>query len=57
MNPASSEWKALVNKAHQFVHATLHPAAAALPSEGPLPSLGGATTWLNGEPLMARDLR
>ena len=31
--------------------------AVRLPSEGDLPSLGGATTWLNSQPLTARGLR
>jgi thiol-disulfide isomerase/thioredoxin len=33
------------------------PAAARLPAEGELPSLGGATGWLNSEPLTAAGLR
>src|SRR3954464_10788903 len=32
-------------------------AALALPVEGELPSLGGATGWLNSQPLTAADLR
>ena len=31
--------------------------AAALPVEGTLPSLAGATTWLNSAPLTPSDLR
>ena len=31
--------------------------AAKLPVEGDLPSLAGATTWLNSQPLTARGLR
>jgi hypothetical protein len=33
------------------------PAAVQLPFEGELPSLGGATAWLNSPPLTAADLR
>jgi thiol-disulfide isomerase/thioredoxin len=35
----------------------LTPAAAQLPVEGELPSLGGATGWLNSQPLTAAGLR
>jgi hypothetical protein len=33
------------------------PAAVRLPVEGDLPSLGGATLWLNSQPLTAAGLR
>ena len=33
------------------------PVAISLPIEGQLPSLGGATGWLNSQPLTAADLR
>ena len=33
------------------------PAAVQLPIEGELPSLGGATGWLNSQPLTAAGLR
>jgi thiol-disulfide isomerase/thioredoxin len=56
MNQETNEWKALIRKANQLFRATLHPAAAALPVEGVLPSLGGATEWLNSEPLTAVGL-
>ena len=36
---------------------TMTPAAAQLPIEGELPSLGGATGWLNSQPLTAAGLR
>src|SRR5262249_18608894 len=36
--------------------ARIHPAAAELPVEGVLPSLGGATEWLNSQPLSAVGL-
>ena len=39
------------------VPAGLHAAAARLPAEGELPSLTGATGWLNSPPLGPADLR
>ena len=44
-------------KANQLLLATRHPAAVPLPIEGELPSLGGATGWLNSPPLSAAGLR
>ena len=44
-------------KLNQLLLATRHPAAVPLPIEGEMPSLGGATTWLNSPPLTAADLR
>jgi thiol-disulfide isomerase/thioredoxin len=44
-------------KANQLLLATRHPAAVPLPIEGELPSLGGATAWLNSPPLSAAGLR
>ena len=44
-------------KANKLLLAARHPAAAQLPIEGELPSLGGATAWLNSPPLAAADLR
>ena len=38
-------------KAHWHAPAGLHVASARLPVEGELPSLDGATGWLNSEPL------
>jgi thiol-disulfide isomerase/thioredoxin len=57
MDQDTNEWKALIRKANQLFRATLHPAAAALPIEGALPSLGGAIEWLNTQPLSAAGLR
>ncbi len=57
MDRETNEWKAFIMKANQLFRATIHPAAAALPIEGILPSLGGATEWLNSQPLSAVDLR
>jgi thiol-disulfide isomerase/thioredoxin len=44
-------------KANKLLLAARHPAAVQLPIEGELPSLGGATAWLNSPPLSAADLR
>jgi thiol-disulfide isomerase/thioredoxin len=41
----------------QLLLAARHPAEIHVPSEGELPSLGGATTWLNSPPLTAASLR
>jgi thiol-disulfide isomerase/thioredoxin len=57
MDQDTNEWKAFIMKANQLFRARIHPAAAALPVEGVLPSLGGATEWLNSEPLTAAGLR
>jgi len=43
--------------AHWLVPAGLHTASARLPVEGELPSLGGATGWLNSPPLTVTGLR
>ena len=57
MDQDATERETLITKANQLFHATMHPAAAQLPVEGSLPSLGGATGWLNSPPLTAADLR
>jgi thiol-disulfide isomerase/thioredoxin len=44
-------------KINKLLLAARHPAAIQLPIEGELPSLGGATAWLNSPPLTAADLR
>jgi thiol-disulfide isomerase/thioredoxin len=44
-------------KLNKLLLAARHPAAIHLPIEGELPSLGGATAWLNSSPLSASDLR
>jgi thiol-disulfide isomerase/thioredoxin len=44
-------------KINKLLLAARHPAAVQLPIEGELPSLSGATTWLNSPPLAAADLR
>jgi thiol-disulfide isomerase/thioredoxin len=44
-------------KINKLLLAARHPAAVALPIEGELPSLGGATAWLNSPSLSAAGLR
>ena len=44
-------------KITQLLLAMRHPAAVPLPFEGEMPSLSGATAWLNAPPLSAADLR
>jgi thiol-disulfide isomerase/thioredoxin len=56
MNQETNEWKALIRKANQLFRATTHPGAVELPIEGVFPSLGGATGWLNSQPLTAVGL-
>jgi thiol-disulfide isomerase/thioredoxin len=57
MDQDTNEWKTLIRKANQLFRATIHPAALQLPIEGELPSLSGATEWLNSQPLTAVGLR
>jgi thiol-disulfide isomerase/thioredoxin len=57
MNENANEWKTLFNRASQLLRATTHPAAVQLPVEGLLPSLAGATQWLNSPPLTAAGLQ
>jgi thiol-disulfide isomerase/thioredoxin len=44
-------------KANKLLLAARHPAAVQFPIETELPSLGGATAWLNAQPLTAAGLR
>src|SRR5256885_4343834 len=44
-------------KINKLLLAARHPAAIQLPIEGELPSLSGATAWVNSPPLSAADLR
>jgi thiol-disulfide isomerase/thioredoxin len=53
----ANEWRTLFKRANQLLRATTHPAAVQLPVEGSLPSLDGATQWLNSPPLTAAGLR
>jgi thiol-disulfide isomerase/thioredoxin len=53
----TSEWKTFLTRANQLLRTTTHPAAVQLPLEGRMPSLDGATGWLNSPPLTAAGLR
>jgi thiol-disulfide isomerase/thioredoxin len=53
----SSHKESIVMEAHWRVPAGLHAASVRLPVEGELPSLGGATGWLNSPPLTPAGLR
>jgi thiol-disulfide isomerase/thioredoxin len=57
MDQDTAEWKTFITRANHLFRATMHPAAAQLPIEGMLPSLDGATEWLNSPSLTAADLR
>ena len=57
MDQEASEWKTLLTRANQLFRATMHPAAVQLPVEGAMPSLDGATEWLNSPSLTAAGLR
>jgi thiol-disulfide isomerase/thioredoxin len=57
MDQEANEWKTFLTRANQLFRATTHPAAVQLPVEGSLPSLAGATGWLNSPPLTAAGLR
>jgi thiol-disulfide isomerase/thioredoxin len=56
MDQDPSGWKTLLTRANQLVRSATHPAAQ-LPVEGTMPSLDGATGWLNSEPLTPAGLR
>ena len=51
-----SEWTRFLTRANQLLRTTTHPAAVQLPVEGRMPSLDGATGWLNSPPLTVADL-
>jgi thiol-disulfide isomerase/thioredoxin len=57
MDQDANEWTTLFTRANQLLRATTHPAAVQLPVEGSLPSLAGATQWLNSPPLTPAALR
>ena len=57
MDQEASEWTRFFRRANQLFRVTTHPAAVQLPVEGRMPSLDGATGWLNSPPLTAADLR
>jgi thiol-disulfide isomerase/thioredoxin len=47
----------VLQSADRLFRTTTHPAAVQLPVEGSMPSLAGATEWLNSEPLTPTGLR
>jgi thiol-disulfide isomerase/thioredoxin len=57
MDQHANEWTTLFKRANQLFRATTHPAVVQLPVEGRMPSLDGATGWLNSPPLTAAGLR
>jgi thiol-disulfide isomerase/thioredoxin len=57
MDQETSEWNEFLTRANQLFRATMHPAAVQLPVEGRMPSLAGATEWLNSPPLTTAELR
>jgi thiol-disulfide isomerase/thioredoxin len=57
MDQDANESKTLFKRANQLFRATTHPAVVRLPVEGSLPSLAGATGWLNSPPLTTAGLR
>ena len=56
MNQHPNGWKSFIRKASQLFRATMYAAAAGLSVEGDFPSVGGATGWLNSQPLAPDDL-
>jgi thiol-disulfide isomerase/thioredoxin len=57
MDQDPNERTTFITRANRLFRASMHPAAAQMPVEGSLPSLGGATEWLNSPPLTAAGLR
>ena len=57
MAQGASEWTRFLIRANQLLRTTTHPAAVQLPVEGSMPSLDGATGWLNSPPLTVAGLR
>jgi len=57
MDQDANERTTLFKRANQLFRATTHPAEVRLPVEGSLPSLAGATQWLNSPPLTPAALR
>ena len=56
MAQVASEWTRFLTRANQLFRTTTHPAAVQLPVEGRMPSLDGATGWLNSPPLTVAGL-
>jgi hypothetical protein len=50
MDQEASPWRTVLRSGNRLFRATTHPAAVQLPVEGSLPSLAGATEWLNSPP-------
>ncbi len=57
MDEEATPWRTVLRSADRLFRATTHPAAVQLPVEGSLPSLAGATEWLNSPPLTPAGLR
>ncbi len=57
MGQETSEWNEFLTRANRLFRARMHPAGVQLPVEGRMPSLDGATGWLNSPPLTAAALR
>jgi thiol-disulfide isomerase/thioredoxin len=57
MDQDTSEWNQFLTSANRLFRARMHPAGVRLPVEGRMPSLEGATEWLNSPPLTAAELR
>jgi thiol-disulfide isomerase/thioredoxin len=57
MDHDPTELETFITRTNRLFRATMHPAAAQLPIEGRMPSLDGATGWLNSPPLTAAGLR
>ena len=57
MDQDSSDWTTFRSRANRLFQGRTHPAAVRLPVEGMMPSLAGATEWLNSPPLTTDGLR
>ena len=57
MDQEATPWRTVLRSADRLFRTTTHPAAVQLPVEGSLPSLAGATAWLNSPPLTPEGLR
>jgi thiol-disulfide isomerase/thioredoxin len=57
MDHDPTKLETFLTRTNRLFRATMHPAAAQLPIEGRMPSLDGATGWLNSPPLTAAGLR
>src|SRR5947208_10568554 len=57
MDQDATEATSFFTRANQLFRGRTHPAAVQLPVEGEMPSLAGATGWLNSPPLTTAGLR